>query len=301
MSALSEGITPEEMPIPSLLAMFNHGELHCRPDIPNEVYHADRSCVSTSGLKQILRSPAHYQAYLAGANRKETPAMFLGTATHSRLLEPALFEQEYVVAPIGDKRSKEWKAFVIANAHRKILTPDQFATLEGIACSVSQNQSAMARSLIHIWMCIRDSSLNEEAWVDERIHAALTARAGQSPLAETWVERLATATGVPAAHLSFLGQALTSIELPNGATIAQWRDWYLDVLKQRPEFLPQLLRPSTLEAFLGKPYTALSDDTQRGQYALSKVVQPLKLWMSGATLAEIEIGLGTGVSNKLGR
>ncbi|MBK7421876.1 MAG: PD-(D/E)XK nuclease-like domain-containing protein [Propionivibrio sp.] len=144
MSALAEVITPEEVVIPSLLELFNHGGLHCRPDIPNEVYHADRSCVSTSGLKQILRSPAHYQAYLAGANRKETPAMFLGTATHSRLLEPELFEQEYVVAPVGDKRSKEWKAFEIANAHRKILTPDQFATLEGIACSVSQHQSAMA-------------------------------------------------------------------------------------------------------------------------------------------------------------
>ena len=28
--------------------------------------------------------------------------MFLGTATHSRVLEPELFEQEYVVAPVGD-------------------------------------------------------------------------------------------------------------------------------------------------------------------------------------------------------
>ena len=59
--------------------------------------------------------------------------MYLGTATHSRLLEPELFDLEYVIAPVGDKRSKEWKAFEIANAHRKILTPDQFATLEGIA------------------------------------------------------------------------------------------------------------------------------------------------------------------------
>ena len=102
MNALAEVITPKEVVIPSLLALFNHGQLHCRPDIPNEVYHADRSCVSTSGLKKILRSPAHYQASLASANRKETPAMFLGTATHSRLLEPELFEQELMVAPDGD-------------------------------------------------------------------------------------------------------------------------------------------------------------------------------------------------------
>ena len=87
--------------LPSLLELF--GTLRCRPDIPNEVYHADRSCVSVSGLKQILRSPAHFQAYLQGATNKETPAKFLGTAVHARLLEPELYASEYVVAPGSDK------------------------------------------------------------------------------------------------------------------------------------------------------------------------------------------------------
>ncbi len=126
--------------MPSLLDIF--GNLHCRPDIPNEMYHADRSCVSVSGLKELLRSPAHYQAYLQGANRKETPAMFLGSAVHARLLEPHLYASEYVVAPISDKRLKEYKEFEIANANRKILTPDQMAIVEGIAHSVGQHTSA---------------------------------------------------------------------------------------------------------------------------------------------------------------
>ncbi|BBN90617.1 PD-(D/E)XK nuclease-like domain-containing protein [Azospira sp. I09] len=129
-----------DAPLPSLRDIF--GQLHCRPDIPNEVYHADRSCVSSSGLKEILRSPAHFQAYLQGANRKETPAMFLGTAVHTRLLEPHLYAAEYVVAPISDKRLKEYKEFEIANANKKILTPDQMAVIEGIAQSVSQHTSA---------------------------------------------------------------------------------------------------------------------------------------------------------------
>ena len=129
-----------DAPLPSLLEIF--GQLHCRPDIPNEVYHADRSCVSVSGLKEILRSPAHFQAYLQGANRKETSAMFLGTAVHTRLLEPHLYASEYVVAPISDKRLKAYKEFEIANANKKILTPDQMAVIEGIAQSVSQHTSA---------------------------------------------------------------------------------------------------------------------------------------------------------------
>lgn len=131
---------PEVVEIPTLLELF--GDLHCRPDIPNEVYHADRTCVSSSGLKQILRSPAHYQAYLSGAARKETPAKFLGSAIHAKLLEPHLYDAEYVVAPSVDKRTKEWKEFEIANANKKILTPDQMAVVEGIAFSVAQHTSA---------------------------------------------------------------------------------------------------------------------------------------------------------------
>lgn len=142
-AAVAEVLLPEEpeiVEIPTLLELF--GDLHCRPDIPNEIYHADRSCVSSSGLKQILRSPAHFQAYLSGAARKETPAKFLGSAIHAKLLEPHLYDAEYVVAPTVDKRTKEWKEFEIANANKKILTPDQMAVVEGIAFSVSQHTSA---------------------------------------------------------------------------------------------------------------------------------------------------------------
>jgi hypothetical protein len=127
-------------PLPTLRDIF--GQLHCRPDIPNETYHADRSCVSVSGLKEILRSPAHFQAYLQGFKHKETPAMFLGTAVHARLLEPHLYVSEYAVAPTSDKRLSEYKQFILANANKRILTPDQNATIEGIAASVSQHVSA---------------------------------------------------------------------------------------------------------------------------------------------------------------
>ena len=48
---------------PSLRDLFAHGCL-MRSDISSEVYHGDRSCVSVSGLKQLLRSPEHFRAYL---------------------------------------------------------------------------------------------------------------------------------------------------------------------------------------------------------------------------------------------
>ncbi|MDK9702460.1 MAG: PD-(D/E)XK nuclease-like domain-containing protein [Sulfuritalea sp.] len=122
--------------------LFGPGELF-RTDISHAVYHADRSCVSSTGLKKIAtQSPAHYRDYLDGGPLKETLAMFLGTAIHARVLEPNEFHSRYVVAPISDKRTTEWKEFVIANADRTPLTAVQMEIIDGIAHRVSQHQSA---------------------------------------------------------------------------------------------------------------------------------------------------------------
>jgi hypothetical protein len=44
---------------------------------------------------------------------------------------------------------------------------------------------------------------------------------------------------------------------------------------------------------LGKPYKALTTDAERGQYILDYATEPLKRWMAGSTLAEIELTFGT--------
>ena len=125
---------------PSLRDLFAHGCL-MRSDISSEVYHGDRSCVSVSGLKQLLRSPEHFRAYL-DSERKETPAKFFGTAIHACLLDPEVFAREYVVAPSSDKRSKEYKEFEVANATKKLLSAGQMAAIEGIGRKVATHKSA---------------------------------------------------------------------------------------------------------------------------------------------------------------
>lgn len=128
------------LPPLSLVDLFASGDV-MRSDVSNADYHADRSCVSVSGLKHLLRSPAHFYAYLEGEH-KQTPAMFFGTAIHARLLEPEVFAAEYVVAPISDKRLKEYKEFEVANADKRILTPEQSLVLEGMARNVALHRSA---------------------------------------------------------------------------------------------------------------------------------------------------------------
>jgi exodeoxyribonuclease VIII len=113
----------------------------------NADYHAQPS-VSSSQLKTILRSPAHYRAaYLEDAPRKEpTASMVLGSLTHTLFLEPENFGSEYIIAPDCDRRTKDGKAvyaaFQDAAEGLTIITADQLQTAQAMA-------NAMCGHIIH--------------------------------------------------------------------------------------------------------------------------------------------------------
>jgi hypothetical protein len=161
-------------------SLVEHFKKNAAPDpwrqVPIGLYHADRSCVSSSALKEILRSPAHYHACLSGAARKETPALFFGQAVHDRLLEPGIFRRDYVVAPPSNRRTTAYKEFSLANNTKKILSQEQAMALEGIAASIASHPTAThllvnglkEQTLIWldeetgIWIKIRPDCLNIE-------------------------------------------------------------------------------------------------------------------------------------------
>lgn len=74
--------------------------------LSNDAYHGHRATVSKSGLWTIhQKSPAHYRY----GRRTETSAMSLGSAIHAALLEPDLFDKEWI-AKDWDARTKAGKA-----------------------------------------------------------------------------------------------------------------------------------------------------------------------------------------------
>lgn len=80
--------------------------------ISNADYHGGAG-ISKSGLDVIARSPLHYwQQYLnpEREKREPTPAMVIGTAIHTAVLEPGEFGNRYHVAPVVDRRTKDGKA-----------------------------------------------------------------------------------------------------------------------------------------------------------------------------------------------
>jgi exodeoxyribonuclease VIII len=84
--------------------------------------------VNQTLLKQVLKSPAHAREYLKSP-MKPSAAMLLGTAVHTAMLEPEVFDSQVVVIPDINKRTKEgklqWKAFTAGAEGKTILTKQQ--------------------------------------------------------------------------------------------------------------------------------------------------------------------------------
>lgn len=74
-------------------------------NISLEQYHRECPGWSKSALDKVNRSMAHYLC----AEDKQTPALAFGAAFHCAVLTPDLYEAQYCVAPICDRRKKEGK------------------------------------------------------------------------------------------------------------------------------------------------------------------------------------------------
>ena len=93
-------------------------------------YHAMTNVVSKSHLDQIARSPLHlWSAYLDPNRqpREATPAMAIGSAVHTHVLELSTWDERYVMAPEGiDRRTKAgkelWATFEADSASRTVLS-----------------------------------------------------------------------------------------------------------------------------------------------------------------------------------
>jgi exodeoxyribonuclease VIII len=116
-----------------------------RHDLTNAEYHASPA-ISKSGLDLIRRAPYLY-AYRRENPQEQTPAMRLGTLTHTVVLEPDLFERETAVRPEGiDRRTSagkaDWAAFELEAEGREIVTNEEGAKLAAIRDAVRSHPAA---------------------------------------------------------------------------------------------------------------------------------------------------------------
>lgn len=114
----------------------------------NAAYHA-HPAVSKSHLDLIARSPLHYWARYLDPDREPvepTPAMRLGTALHTHVLELDRWDQEIAVAPACDRRTKAGKeayaAFQDAAAGKTVISADDAEQVQAMARAVFRHPGA---------------------------------------------------------------------------------------------------------------------------------------------------------------
>lgn len=97
-----------------VVAALDQGE---RADIPigitgglsNDAYHDDRSAVSSTQLKRMLTSPAHFIQGLE-APQESSEAQLFGQVLHARLLKPGSFDQHFFGEAKINRATKVGKA-----------------------------------------------------------------------------------------------------------------------------------------------------------------------------------------------
>jgi len=114
-------------------------------DISIEEYLNDRSHVSSSGLKRILKSPLALEHYLAH-HHESTPHLDFGTAVHCALLEPERFKREYLALPVhkADMFHAEDLQLIKQDEHpAQFITETQMTALQGIVAQVEKQPEIM--------------------------------------------------------------------------------------------------------------------------------------------------------------
>lgn len=123
-------------------------------EMTNEQYHGSKG-ISKSHLDAINRGDRHYWHRYLNPDREpeeQSPALIMGSAIHSAVLEPDLFPSEYVMAPTSiNKRTNEGKAayaaFEAANKGKTVLSPEDYATCLAVRDAVHMHP--VASGLLH--------------------------------------------------------------------------------------------------------------------------------------------------------
>lgn len=117
--------------------------------LSNADYHG-HSAVSKSHLDKLAKSPAHYWAAYLDPDRvtpEPTLAMVLGTALHTAVLEPELWDATIAVPPQAfDRRTKAGKELALAfeqeSAGKLVLTPEDGDRIRRMADAVHKHPAS---------------------------------------------------------------------------------------------------------------------------------------------------------------
>ena len=126
-------------------------------NLSNDDYHNDREYISSSVIKTAYSSLPKYKArYIDGLRQNPSDALKIGNAFHTQVLEPELWEKEWMVFDntktenrLTTKKGKEAYSDMLKEAEKKgktVIKATDLRDVESMAASVKRNK--LARPLI---------------------------------------------------------------------------------------------------------------------------------------------------------
>ena len=123
-------------------------------NLSSEDYHSDKNSISRTALMEFKKSPYKYWAHHLNPDRPEKitkPSWTFGTAFHTFILEPHLFEQHYFIMPeklflkdVGRKLYEEYKAIEkeAEETTKEVLSRSDYLKLCAMRDAINRNGRA---------------------------------------------------------------------------------------------------------------------------------------------------------------
>ena len=103
--------------------------------ISNKEYR-DSDGISSTELKKIMKSPIHYRYWKDNSDNEDTPSLLMGRAAHKYVLETYDFYNEFAIAPVCDRRTKDGKStyemFLKESEGKDVITLEQFEQIDAM-------------------------------------------------------------------------------------------------------------------------------------------------------------------------
>ncbi len=108
-------------------------------DIPVQVYHHPLCTgYSSTTIKRLIEQSYNHRHLL----NKNSKSLRFGSAFHAFCNEPHIFDAEYLVLPVDDRKSSEYRAAKKASGNRIILTNSEFRSIETMSRKLYEHPDA---------------------------------------------------------------------------------------------------------------------------------------------------------------
>jgi len=133
-------------------------------DIDDDLYHSLPGISSTSIKYLIKECPLKLKAKMESSENESSEKFVLGRAIHKFILENDDFDSHFAIAPVDDKRSREWKIFMnkMKDDPREIIRKSDKEMLDGIFSSLRRPKDENGTNT-YDGIIINDNTLREKA------------------------------------------------------------------------------------------------------------------------------------------